>query len=277
MSKRFTIALWIILAGPASAQSRSRRPITVNGSRPRRHVVVNGRWLAYGVSRVNEENETPHPPAGPRHLVLVPNGTGATFSVDSRWVAYLIGVSPATRERLEREHKPIRTALGIRELSSGRSDSIAEIASFRFSADGRFIAMRRYPGEGKRVAELIVQSLATGARMTFGSVGDFAWTDRRPVLALTIETEGGTGNAVQVYDAMTQTVRVDRVVGLDLSRPRLAEEERRPGGVAHDRRQGFPRHDTRAARLVERLECDTHAARDGSSKRTRVHQWNARR
>jgi hypothetical protein len=44
--------------------------------------------------------------------------------------------------------------------------------------------------------------------MTFGSVGDFTWTDRRPVLALTIETEGGTGNAVQVYDAMTQTVRV---------------------------------------------------------------------
>src|SRR5688500_19579394 len=68
--------------------------------------------------------------------------------------------------------------------------------------------MRRYPAEGKRVAELIVQSMTTGARMTFGNVGDFAWTDRRPVLALTIETEGGAGNAVQVYDAVSQTVRV---------------------------------------------------------------------
>ena len=168
----------------------------------------NGRWLAYGVTRVNEENELRLRPLDRDTAFVVPNGTGAMFSVDSRWVAYLIGVSPATRERLERERKPVRTALGIRELASGRTDSIGEIASFRFSADGRFIAMRRYPAEGRRVAELIVQSLATGARMTFGSVGDFAWADRRPVLALTIETDGGTGNAVQVYDAMTQVVRV---------------------------------------------------------------------
>ena len=168
----------------------------------------NGRWLAYGVSRVNEENELRIRPLDRDTAFVVPNGTTATFATDSRWIAYLIGVSPATRERLERERKPVRTALGIRELATGRTDSIGEIASFRFSADGRFIAMRRYPAEGKRVAELIVQSLATGARMTFGSVGDFAWADRRPVLALTIETEGGAGNAVQVYDAMTQTVRV---------------------------------------------------------------------
>lgn len=168
----------------------------------------NGRWLAYGVNRVNEENELRIRPLDRDTAFVTPNATGVTFTPDSRWAAYLIGVSPASRERLERERKSIRTALGLREMASGRTDSIAEIASFRLSADGRFIAMRRYPAEGKRVADLIVQSLATGARMTFGSVNDFAWADRRPVLALAIETEGGTGNAVQVYDAMTQVVRV---------------------------------------------------------------------
>lgn len=209
MSKNLTFALWVILALPARSQS----PVTPADygkweSPGAASLSPNGRWLAYGVTRVNEENELRLRPLDRDTAFVVPNGTGATFSVDSRWVAYLIGVPPATRERLERERKPVRTALGIRELATGRTDSIGEIASFRFSADGRFIAMRRYPAEGKRVAELIVQSLATGARMTFGSVGDFAWTDRRPVLALTIETEGGTGNAVQVYDAMTQVVRV---------------------------------------------------------------------
>ncbi len=209
MLKRLTIAVWVTLAIPASAQS----PIAPTDygkweSPGAASLSPNGRWLAYGLTRVNEENELRIRPLDRDTAFAVPNGTGATFTVDSRWVAYLIGVSPATRERLEREKKPIRTALGIRELATGRTDSVAEIASFRFSADGRFVAMRRYPAEGKRVAELIVQSLATGARMTFGSVGDFAWTDRRPVLALTIETEGGTGNAVQVYDAVTQTVRV---------------------------------------------------------------------
>jgi dipeptidyl aminopeptidase/acylaminoacyl peptidase len=209
MSKSLTFALWVILALPAWSQS----PITPADygkweSPGAAALSPNGRWLAYGVTRTNEENELRIRPLDRDTAFVVPNGTGATFSADSRWVAYQIGVSPATRERLERERKPVRSALGIRELATGRTDSIAEIASFRFSADGRFIAMRRYPAEGKRVAELIVQSLATGARMTFGSVGDFAWTDRRPVLALTIETDGGTGNAVQVYDATTQIVRV---------------------------------------------------------------------
>jgi dipeptidyl aminopeptidase/acylaminoacyl peptidase len=209
MPKLLTVVLCVVLAGRAPAQS----PITPADygkweSPGAATLSPNGRWLAYAVNRVNEENELRLRPLDRDTAFVVPNGTLATFGADSRWLAYLIGVSPATRDRLEREKKPVRTALGVRELASGRTDSIGEIASFRFSADGRFIAMHRYPAEGKRVADLIVQSLATGARMTFGSVADFAWTDRRPVLALTIETEGGAGNAVQVYDALTQTVRV---------------------------------------------------------------------
>ena len=207
--KRVFLILPALLATVATAQS----PVTPADygkweSPAAATLSPNGRWLAFGVNRVNEENELRIRPLDRDTAFVTPNATGVTFTPDSRWVAYLIGVSPSTRERLERERKPVRTALGLRELATGRTDSIAEIASFRLSADGRFIAMRRYPAEGKRVADLIVQSLVTGARMTFGSVGDFAWSDRRPVLALTIETEGGTGNAVQVYDAMTQVVRV---------------------------------------------------------------------
>ena len=209
MPKLLPFLLCVIVAGRTAAQS----PVTPADygkweSPGPAALSPNGRWLAYGVNRVNEENELRLRPLDRDTAYLVPNGTSATFGADSRWMAYTIGVSPATRERLERDRKPVRNALGLRELATGRTDSIPEIAAFRFSADGRFIAMRRYPAEGKRVADLIVQSLATGARMTFGSVGDFAWSDRRPVLALTIETEGGAGNAVQVYDALTQTVRV---------------------------------------------------------------------
>ena len=211
MLNRLALLLAVAVAGRAAAQSlppirpadygkwESPGPATLS---------PNGRWLVYGLNRVNEENELRIRPLDRDTAFVVPNASGAVLSVDSRWVAYLIGVSPATRERLEREKKPIRTALGIRELATGRTDSVAEIASFRFSADGRFLAMRRYPAEGKRVAELVVQNMATGARMYFGSVGDFAWAERRPLLALTIETEGGSGNAVQVYDATTQVVRV---------------------------------------------------------------------
>ena len=68
--------------------------------------------------------------------------------------------------------------------------------------------MRRYPADGKRAADLIVQDLATGTRMTFGNVGEFAWSDARALLAFTVDVDGGVGNAVQLYDASTGTVRV---------------------------------------------------------------------
>ena len=109
-----------------------------------------GRWLAHVITRVNEQNELRIRSLARDTTFVVPNGSGAAFGADSRWIAYVIGVSPATRERLERERKPVRNAVGIRNLMTGRTDSIPEISSFRLSPDGRYLAMRRYPAEGKR-------------------------------------------------------------------------------------------------------------------------------
>lgn len=167
-----------------------------------------GSWLAYGVNRVNEENELRLRRIGRDSTITIPMASGAAFTPDSKWLAYTIGVAPAVRERLERERKPIRNAVGFRNLSTLAADSLVEAASFRFSGDGRFLAVRRYPAEGKRVADVIVQNLETGERMTFGNVSEYAWAERKALLALTIETENATGNAAQLYDASAGVLRV---------------------------------------------------------------------
>jgi len=168
----------------------------------------NGRWLAYGVARVNEENELRIRGTGSDSTLVVPYATTPAFSADSRWIAYAIGVSPAVRDRLERDKKPVHNTLGFRELAGGRVDSVPEVSAFRFSPDGRYLAARRYPAEGKRVAELIVVDLVGGRRTTLGSVSEFSWAERRPLLAVTLETEGGAGNAVEVLDAASNAIRV---------------------------------------------------------------------
>ena len=168
----------------------------------------NGQGLAYGVNRVSEENELRVRAVGRDTTIVVRYGITPAFSADSRWIAYAIGVSPATRDRLEREKKPLHNSLGFRELGSGKVDSVPEVASFRFSPDGRYLAMRRYPAEGKRVAELIVADLAAGTRTTLGGVTEYVWADKRPLLAFTLETDGGAGNAIQVLDATSNTIRV---------------------------------------------------------------------
>src|SRR5215210_6628045 len=102
----------------------------------------NGQWLAYGINRVSEDNELRLRAVARDSTIVVKNATAPAFSADSRWLAYSIGVSPAERARLERDKKPIRTSVGIRNLATGAETVIADVASFRFSGDGRFLAMR---------------------------------------------------------------------------------------------------------------------------------------
>lgn len=168
----------------------------------------NGQWVAYGISRVNEETELRLRALERDTTIVIANATGAVFTPDSKWIAYSIGVPPATRERLEREKKPVRNALGLRNLATLQVDTVADVAAFRFSTDGKHLAMRRYPAEGKRAADVIVQNLATRARTTLGNVVEYGWSDRRPLLAVTIETDGGAGNGVQLFDAATSVLRV---------------------------------------------------------------------
>ena len=168
----------------------------------------NGQWLAYAVNRVNEENELRLGATARDTTVAVLYASAPAFTGDSRWVAYAIGVSPAERDRLTKDKKPIRNSVGWRNLATGATDVVKDVTQFRFSGDGRFLAMRRYPAEGKRAADLIVQDLERGTKMTFGNVTEFAWSESRALLAVTVETDGGAGNAVQLLDASTGTVRV---------------------------------------------------------------------
>ncbi|HEX9895192.1 MAG TPA: prolyl oligopeptidase family serine peptidase [Gemmatimonadales bacterium] len=161
-----------------------------------------GRWLAYTVNRVNEENELRIRSLTRDTTSAVLYATAPSFPTNSRWLAYLVGVSPAERDKLLQDKKPIHTRLGLLDLASGSTTSVDKVASFRFSPDGRFLAMRGYaPENSKReAADLMVRDLSAGTTATFGNVTGFAWADRGAALAFTVETESGAGNGVQLLD-----------------------------------------------------------------------------
>ncbi len=168
----------------------------------------NGRWIAVSISRVNEENELRLRGGARDTTIVAAYGTGASFTPDSRWVAYLVGVSPKERDRLTKDRKPVHTSLALRDLTTGDSTSVPDVASFSFSGDGRFIAMTRYAAEGKRVQDVMVQELAKGTRLVFSNVAEQAWADGRALLAFTMTVDGGAGNGVQLFDGSNSSVRV---------------------------------------------------------------------
>ncbi len=193
-----------------------------------------GKWLAYGVNRSNRNNELRISGVGGGEPKVAAFGSQPIFSSDSRWVVYGIGYSEAQEEKLRKERKPVHRKLGLLNLNSGEQVVVDGIESFAFSANGAFLAMRRYPPERRDAtgpgagpnsgpnsepagemdappgATLIVRDLASGRDTAFGNVAEYSWQDltrRGRLLALTISAEDKTGNGVQLYDPETGALR----------------------------------------------------------------------
>ncbi|MFC1555566.1 prolyl oligopeptidase family serine peptidase [candidate division KSB1 bacterium] len=170
----------------------------------------NGKWLAYTISRVNEENELRLRSVETRELTVIPYGSRPVFSNNGVWLAYSIGVSKEDREKLEEQKKPVRSKLGLLRLSDGEQIEIDEIASFSFSENGAYLVMRRYPAEGResKGVDIVVRYLASEKDVNFGNVSEFAWQPDGNLLAMIIDAEGKAGNGVHAYDPETGILQV---------------------------------------------------------------------
>jgi dienelactone hydrolase len=183
-----------------------------------------GKWLVYGINRSNRQNEIRVHASDGGAPTVVAFGEQPAFSDDSRWLAYLVGFSEEQEAKLRKDKKPLHKSLGLIELASGKTTTVAGVESLSFSPRGTHLAMRRYAPEPRDGATppasgaasetiapgttLIVRELATGRDMTFGSVSEIAWQDEGTLLAMTITVEGGVGNGIQLFDTETRTVRV---------------------------------------------------------------------
>ncbi len=167
-----------------------------------------GGWLSYAIARGNEENELRVRGGARDTTVVIPFGLSPAFSADSRWFAYLVGVAPKERERLTKEKKPVHNAFAVRNLATGEVISIPDVSAFSFNASGGFLSVTKYPAEGKKVNDVLVLDLAKGTRLAFSNVTEHAWSDARPLMAFTVQADGGAGNGVQLFDGATGSVRV---------------------------------------------------------------------
>jgi dipeptidyl aminopeptidase/acylaminoacyl peptidase len=186
-----------------------------------------GRWLAYGITRTNGENDLRVTSVAEGGAKTIPFGAQPAFSSDSRWVAVSVGYSEAQQDKMRKDKKPIRRKLDLLNLSTGQISTLDGVESFAFSADGRQLLMRHYATERAPatprtepdpVAALdpeetpgvtaIVRDLASGRDTTFGNVSDAAWQTRGRLLALAIAAEDRAGNGVQVFDPSAGTLRV---------------------------------------------------------------------
>lgn len=209
------LALFALACAPslALAQSLSKPLVTPKDlgkweSLGAARLSANGNWLAYGVSKGNEENELRVRSGSGESTVVIPFGQAPVFSADSKWIAYLVGVAPKERDRLVKEKKPVRTAFALRNLSTGETTNIPEVTSFAFNPSGGFVSVNKYAAEGKKTNEVLIIDLARNTRVALGNVSETAWSESKPLFAFAVTVDGSAGNAVQVFDGATGSVRV---------------------------------------------------------------------
>src|SRR5205823_14912449 len=77
------------------------------------------------------------------------------------------------------------------------------------NSTGSHVALRRYAPQGRqsRAADLVVRDLDQRTDVTFGNVAELSWSDDGAMLAMIIDVDGKTGNAVQVLDVTTGAIR----------------------------------------------------------------------
>ena len=168
-----------------------------------------GDWIAYVVTRVDEEAELRVRKLEADSVRVFPWGSAPRFSPDGRWLSWTIGPPPDERERLEESDEPIREKASVMDLQTGETREFDAVSEQRFDASGRFLALRGYPPEGPpgKGTDLRLITLVTGAETSFGNVGEMVWSPAGSLLALAIATGTDVGNGVQVYDAVGGTLR----------------------------------------------------------------------
>src|ERR1700722_7300162 len=83
-----------------------------------------GKWLAYGITRSNGNNELRVTNIAAGTAKTTAFGTQPAFSSDSKWLAFSIGYSETQADRLRKDDKPVQNKLGLLNLATGEQTEI---------------------------------------------------------------------------------------------------------------------------------------------------------
>ena len=206
------VAVGLVSAMPLSAQEKPALTEDNYDQWERLGAAVlspNGAWMAVSVGRVSEEGELRIHSTRSDSVVIVPFGSRPMFSSDNRWVAYTIDRSEEEREVARERDQEVYDKLGLLNLETGEQLVRDDFASFQFSDDGRYLALRRYKPKDKESngVDVVVHDLLSDRDMSFGNVSDMVWQGEGTLLAMTTDADGQVGNGVTVYDPSSGSIR----------------------------------------------------------------------
>ena len=205
--------LALLLALPAAAQEK--RPLTLDDygpwSRIQQAVLSpDGGWMSW-VQRPNDGDATlfvKQIDGATVHQGV--NGSGAAFSDDGRWVAFLTSPTEKEAEQLRKQKKPVPRTLALIDLRSGARTDEAGVRAFAFSKGGRFLAVHRDRSDAQAKhtgSDLLLKDLQAGTMLSLGNVAEYAFNEAGTFLAYLVDADGKAGNGLYVVTAADGRIR----------------------------------------------------------------------
>ena len=172
-----------------------------------------GNWISYAF-RPNGGDATLYIKSlASDKIYEIPYGSGAKFSEDSRWAAYLIGVSKEEAKKLQKDKKPIPIKGELLNLATGEKYTIENTSGIDFSKNSQFFTAKKAQ-QDKAVkhkgTDLVLRNLKTGLSQNIGNVGEYCFNKPGTMVAYTVDAADKEGNGVCVMKLMN-----GRFVSLD--------------------------------------------------------------
>ncbi len=166
-----------------------------------------GNWFFYDIRRNNKKNEIRLHNLTNREVKILPEGSRARFSSDSKWLGYFI--NPSAKER-ENSKGPNRSKFRLLSLVNGDSLIVEDVRSFSFSDNSQYLAMMHYATKDKKSkgADLVIKNLSNNQDFNFGNVAEFRWQEDGLLIAMIIDADGKAGNGIQLFNPETGILKV---------------------------------------------------------------------
>jgi dipeptidyl aminopeptidase/acylaminoacyl peptidase len=218
-----SILLAFVLVFPAFGQEK--RPLTFTDLMQLREIeqasiADGGDWIAFTAEPDRGDPEVIVRSVDGATRYLIPLGSHAVISHDGAFVAARLNPSMAEREKAAEDDAP-RRGMALLNTASGAIESISDVQSFAFSADGEWLAYHEFEAEEEEsedtVAEegstdseaeaagkrkpgtvLVLRNVASGNEVEVADVRSFSFANSGTNLAYTVASSDNSGDGLYV-------------------------------------------------------------------------------
>lgn len=193
----------------------------------------NGKFTFAQISMLSGESKLMIRNTDGPQLSLVPLGStqdlgsGAAFSDDSLWIAYVVAPAKAVADKARDERKQPELKVIVKSLANGEEFVFDGAGSFQILKGSRTVLIRRQKAADAPTAagaDLIAFSLEARSSMLFSGIQSYVLNESETLVAMELSASGGLV-AIQTYEPTTSVLRTVDIGKFSVGAMRFAEKQ----------------------------------------------------